>query len=328
MSSTLFEDIFASSGRVTLKDALIALTRLMKALVALGICTVAYALVAGLFGTANHLVDATVGWIPWLGGKVKRSLHSIESRVTNFLGEAAKGAAIETGHSLATIGQVIADTAETMFVVGAAVGSLTYYLFRAVGIAAIGPRLGKVESKTHDLWRTYIDSQGAITHGRVVLPRVTADVINARINARLQPLEDELARMRRELSTVEGGLALGGAIALPDYNAGLRERVKEAEQGVENLWKWARSRGKTIAGTGALALVGAALLRLKLGWLKCSNWRKIGKAGCRMDPTQLESLLAGTLVIAGGISIVAFAKELQGVVDEGASALHRFIREG
>jgi hypothetical protein len=91
----------------------------------------------------------------------------------------------------------------------------------------------------------------------------------------------------------------------------LRDTVAAAERAISDLWK--RVRGNAIA-YGSLAFTGAAvwaLTRVGAGWLRCSNWRRIGRAGCNMNPALLDSLLAGSLALSGGFSIVALAEECQ-----------------
>jgi len=83
---------------------------------------------------------------------------------------------------------------------------------------------------------------------------------------------------------------------------------------------------KTLAIAGATALVGAALARLGLGWLRCPRIAKAGKQLCGVNPNLLDSLLADTLLIAGTVSLVDFAKEMQGFTGEVADASRFFWR--
>src|SRR5262249_13350974 len=80
--------------------------------------------------------------------------------------------------------------------------------------------------------------------------------------------------------------------ALAEDIAGIRSRVAEAEHGVERLWDKVKGLDKETAGVLASALVATALGRLGAGWIRCSNWRKIGRVGCRLPFHFLDDLLA------------------------------------
>src|SRR5262249_57235162 len=68
----------------------------------------------------------------------------------------------------------------------------------------------------------------------------------------------------------------------------------EVESGLERLWDKVRHLDKITTGVLASALVMTALGRLGMGWLRCSNWNRIGRAGCRIPFNLLEDLLALT----------------------------------
>jgi hypothetical protein len=102
--------------------------------------------------------------------------------------------------------------------------------------------------------------------------------------------------------------------------------TRTAEREITNLWKWARHR-TLVAGTLAFAgAVALALSRLKIGWLRCGNVSRVGKNICGMDGALLEALLADSLLIAGSLSLVEFAREMVGVTDTAVRPITTFWR--
>lgn len=83
---------------------------------------------------------------------------------------------------------------------------------------------------------------------------------------------------------------------------------------------------KALTVAGAAALVGAALARLGLGWLRCPRVGSVGKRACGMNYDLLESLLADTLIVAGTVSLVEFAREMQAVTADAEGIIRRFWR--
>lgn len=76
----------------------------------------------------------------------------------------------------------------------------------------------------------------------------------------------------------------------------------------------------------AAVFVGSVLSITGLSWLRCGNVGRAGKAICGLNANVLEGLLAGLLSIFGTIGIVAFAKDVQGVVSEFGSEVGHFWR--
>lgn len=134
--------------------------------------------------------------------------------------------------------------------------------------------------------------------------------------------EVELARLRRGIDRtakrIEGAIA-GGLAAL-------RERVGNLERAARGELARVRHLEGKLTAIGAAALVGAALARLGLGWVRCPRVAKVGKQACGMDYGLLESLLADTLIIAGTISLVEFTREMQAVTGEIAGPIRAFWR--
>jgi hypothetical protein len=123
-----------------------------------------------------------------------------------------------------------------------------------------------------------------------------------RVRARV---EHELAR---DTAKVRAGIA-----GLEHELAGELSRVRRLD--------------RILAAAGAAALVGTALGRLGLGWLRCPRVTKTGKRLCGLDPDLLEALLAATLVVGSSISVVALARECRAFTADVDGALRLFVRE-
>ena len=95
--------------------------------------------------------------------------------------------------------------------------------------------------------------------------------------------------------------------------AAIRARLRRLEKGAA-------------VGAGVAAVV-IALGRLKLGFIRCGNFRKFGKRACGMDTNLLDSLLLDTLAIFSIVSVVEFATELRAIEDEALSIAGRLVKE-
>jgi hypothetical protein len=83
---------------------------------------------------------------------------------------------------------------------------------------------------------------------------------------------------------------------------------------------------KAVTKAGAVALVGAALAALGAGWIRCPRVGKVGKSLCGVNADLLESLIADTLIIAGTVSLVEFAKGMQTITKEIEGPIRKFWR--
>lgn len=169
---------------------------------------------------------------------------------------------------------------------------------------------------------------------RGVLPHASATKIVTEaapaLRAEVGRLEKDVARVEHAVATLpktvtrvvyhEAAPAVARAVAVPVPHLG----GLEADLG--RLERLAKRVGWIGAFAGVAALGGAILARLHLGWLKCSNVGKAGRNVCGMNPDLLESLLADTLLIVGTVSLVEFAKGMQGVVRDVEGPIRKFWR--
>jgi hypothetical protein len=307
----------------TVAPAIPELAALIILVVALGILLLADAIVRALFQVGATLV----GWVPWLGGKAKKSLHVIEQRINNYMSDAIAGVSASVSWSWHLLAQTVAWIGTTIVHSAERIAELNWYVTKKFSLPFFAERItrGLVNAR---LARELID---ALTKRQAPWARALAHPesgpIAAGATAKTTPLAREIAKLRAWTVARVRVVSHAIAVDIPHGIAGLRARDLALGKRLDRLWKRVRAHEKALVGAAFVAATAVALRRLGLGWIRCSNWRKIGRAGCRLDADALESLLLGTIAIVGSISIVTLAKELQDITGEGAEAIHRLIRE-
>lgn len=87
------------------------------------------------------------------------------------------------------------------------------------------------------------------------------------------------------------------------------------------------SRTGTALGVGSIVgAVAYALSKLGLSDQQCSNNKRYSKHVCGMDRNLLETLLADTLIVAGTLSLVEFARELVPITEAAVGPIRLFWR--
>ncbi len=165
-----------------------------------------------------------------------------------------------------------------------------------------------------------------ITH---VAPQIARDTL---WKPAVKALERTDAFVRARLSTLTHRLdALAARVAhvaasIPHAIPQVIPRLGRLERTAIDYTKLHKWLSRALLGTLGATAVATALRALKLGFLRCSNFRKAGKRTCGMDTSLLDALLADTLLVVGTLSLVEFAKEMETVTGEVAPLLQRFWR--
>lgn len=318
----------APAAEVDLAGIVVSFAALCVLIVAWGLANMVDTFVKAILGT----VGGIAGKIPFIGGVVSAPIRAAESRLTQAMGAAIGGVEAAMGkmfHVLAFevswLGRTIQQTAETVFALAAAVASLTH------------------PAEVKKLWQSLVGHEQA-TLGRVKQAQQTASqaLSRTRVNVRGQaqaaareavaPVEGELSRVQHVLSGRIGALESEVAGTLEPEIAGLRERTRAIEDAAVRAYEWARGFWKVASVGAAAAVVAVALGRLNLAWIRCRNVETAGRRLCGLDPSLLEALLAGTLVLASGFSIVQLAEEtlsieeeLVGLIGKGVTELRPFV---
>ncbi len=279
--------------RVTLRPLLIPLAMVAGYIVLRGIVYCVDSLARGLFGAA----ESAVGWIPWLGSKVKGKIERIEQRVTNYLGTLEDQISAKIGdslHALATGVEHLAGEIEQAAVVGA---QLAWLVTSKYSIAALYYRAAKwgVNQAADHL---------TIRQTKVIVRTIRTEIrypehghIGAAIKAQVRSVALELDMWER---------ALSGDIAR------LRARAGSLQRGYDRLYKWVRRHERALAYTALGSVAVAFVSRLGGGWIFCRNWKRLGREICRMPAsgiTWLLGLFALTVVALDPEEVVNAAED-------------------
>ena len=106
----------------------------------------------------------------------------------------------------------------------------------------------------------------------------------------------------------------------------LWKRTRALEREIGRLGHRIRGARTVIGASVFVGLLVAALAKMGLGWIRCSRVKSTGKRLCGMDAGLLDSLLTDTLLIAGTLSLVEFAREMVGVTDTAVRPITTFWR--
>ena len=267
---------------------------------ALIFCYLVVYITKALFGVAG----GAFGWIPGIGGWLKSSLHGIEQRIVSVMSGAALQADRKIGagfHDLARLtdwlGREIRAHANLIYLVASV-------LTGTAGITWVSGEIGRLV-------------------GRIRASAHTADVAVQRVLGLEKRVQHSIAatvlpRLRAAEHTLD--------VTIPRDVAGLRARTKTIEGELARAWKAIRKNEAALVGTAFLGAIALALARLGLGWTRCSNWNRIGKSVCAVNPLAVEELLG---LIVTGVAIADFrelVKLAQSVERETAQGIQTLLR--
>lgn len=147
------------------------------------------------------------------------------------------------------------------------------------------------------------------------------------VTALIHRAEHAVAGLLARIGQVERSLqhAIGRAYA--HVQDAVWPRIHGIEHDLSALRKWIRKHAKRFTVAGSVGLVAAVLGKLGLGWTRCSKVGRVGKALCRADESWIEGLIAGSLIVAGGLSLVELAEAELAVTGEIAGAVAGTFRE-
>ncbi len=266
-----------------------------------GLSAIAFYIVKALFATA----DDNIGWIPWAGHWITGKLHTIEARLTGTLGDYMRGADKHMGLALHATAELVDQLADTQQTVAVNLWHMAGKLATLWGNAATGGKFKQAHTATKHAQATASSAVNTATHAQQLAIAASRPASVARIDG----IAGEIDHV------IEWDLPR------------IRDRAEAAQDSLDRLWKRVRSE-KLVIGAGVITgAVAFALSKLGLGWTRCSYVKRLGKSVCGMNPNLLESLIAGSLVVAGSISIVELAKECQQFEGTAEAGLRFFVRE-
>jgi hypothetical protein len=285
---------------VLLEPVVVPLAMIAALLVAFGLVYFVEQIVRALFGTAS----GATAWIPWVGSKVQGTLHAVEQRLTNALGHAEASIDKRMGRYFSSLGDSVSWLVREVRAHSSLLWTLSTLLLGAGATAALR---GLVYAATK-----------AVAALRAEVRRYGHTVTSVSTGTLPALRHWTLAHVHRLEHAID--------VVIPRDIRGLRERARELEHASAATLARLRKLEKLL-GAGALAgALAIALGRLGVGWVRCSNVSRVGKSVCGMDSQLLESLLADALIVAGTLSLVEFAEEMQGVTELAVRPVAAFWR--
>lgn len=287
--------VLAYEERHAIRDALPALGKLAALLFIVGCLYVIDYFVRALFGT----VDGVIGHIPYAGKVIGAPIHKIEQKISHSLGTAERtiDKHIATSfHKLAKIIRALprelAMQAAMVFAVVAALDNfLSFKQFQHLLRASLA-------------WlKAHVHMHNVLLHRHShAITRAQHDATHAEKGAHAVAAQaGSLARTRSRSRTAA------------------REHAQDIS--LARLWKWVRAR-KTSLTTGVfLGAFAWALGRFGVGWIRCSNWKRIGRSVCGMSPSWISGLLALFLTAEAIEDLPRLVKIMQGVAKETAEGI-------
>ncbi len=277
---------------------LVGLLIIAGALVALGMVSILHrftrAVVGGIGGILGHLpgvgtviaspVNAVAHWMDREFAAAERALdhaitfyfHGLADLVGWWGSEIRDIARSVYGLSLHTVGQSALDVVHQ---------TIHQMLLNATAVRTLA-----------------LNGWHVATEARFYATHATVGPIGAAIHTLLRPAEARVASIAHELggfastiTTRVGRLEHAVATTIPQSIAGLRDLTGR----LTDLYNGVNARVRTIehalSTAGVAALVATALGTLGLGWLRCSNVGRFGRAACGLPVNLLEDVL-GLLV--------------------------------
>lgn len=269
-------------AEVVVAEALPTLGMLAALLFILGCIHVIDGFVRALFGT----LEGAVGWIPFAGKVIRAPIHRIEQKVTNTLGSAERYFDAKMGASFHKLARIGAKLGHEFAALGQQIWTITKFL------------------AMHPTWRELRHFATALLH-----PLRTAQHVQRYL---LRGVRAQVAALRHMV--IHGVFPRIGALereldhVLEHDVAALRARTKAIEHDLAKVFKWIRTHPEALATAAFTGAVAVALRRLGLGWLRCRNVRRLGKAACGLPVGLIEDVLGLALAFLVVVDPVVIAK--------------------
>lgn len=231
-------------------------------------------------------VEKGVGWIPFAKKVVSVPIHKIEQRITHWLGEAEQSLDNYIGwcfHNMAALvrqaAREIEGLARDLWLVGAVIPTLVSQIVMRHFVMAL---LHPIRTAQHIIDR--------LLHAARVAVHSIRHTVTAGVYPRIRAGEAALDRV------IEWDIPR------------LRARERAIARRLERLWKWSRAHARPIATAAFVAAVAVAVRRLGMNWVRCKNWRRIGKHVCGLPTSLIEDVLGLALAFLVVVDPVDIAK--------------------
>ncbi len=261
-------------------DALIAFT------VALGVCLLVAYFARAFFGT----LSGAVGWIPYLGKVLSRSLLDVEHKITSVMGRAAVALESKIGASWHATARLIDHIGREIEAHAHLIGQLALLLPFAGQVDAVYRLVRFLQRRARAFERELV----GIGHDVLGRVRAVERGIGADVLPRIRGLEREIDH------------------AVTHDVGALRARTKALEREYERLYKWMRSHPWTAVTGAFVGAVAIALARLGLDWIRCPTAKAVfKKRGCNLwrDLDRLLGLVGEVALVTNICQVIPWLEE-------------------
>lgn len=299
---------------------LVSLLAIAGCLVALGMVSILHrftrAVVGGIGGILGHLpgvghvLSSPVNAVAhWMDREFAAAERALDHAVTFFFGELAQ--------LVSYLGAEIADISHGLYTL--AVHSAGRSAIDAVNGALHRANLAIAAARQVALngWHVATEARWYALHATVGPIGAAIHQIADPILARTTAIAHDLAGFKTTITSRVGRLEHTVAVDIPRSIAGVRDLVGGLTRVVDALRARVAKIEQVLTSAGVAALVATALGTLGLGWLRCNNVGKVGRAVCGMPAGLLDDLLAAlvdVLILENVCTVIPLVSDAAEVV--------------
>lgn len=275
----------------------VALTVICAVIVCIGILTVLHHFFRATFGIVGWALVVGTG-IPgigsWIEGILSGPVNSFERWMNHEFAVAEQKLDSLLGFFLHDMARLIKWTYDEITSHGITLNVIATALGGTITAQALNQALRYVDGYVGSAQRA-AEAEAARLFG----------LASAGIDAVSQAISGQLANVEH---------AVYGTIAHElDW---FRGRNRTLTREYDSLFKRVRRLDKLLGAAAFAAAVAVALRRLGVNWIRCSNWKKVGKSVCGLESSLVSALLAGLIVVSGPVSIEKLAREILDIETE------------
>jgi hypothetical protein len=252
--------------------ALAALFAIAALIVAIGMVKLVDAISRAFFGT----VSGAIGWIPYAGKVVEHNLHKIEQKISHALGSAELKLDSYIALSWHNLARLVTWMAGEIANGAVASWHLAQQARAFVRQRDMHHAIGAVTKPLKARQSTLARDQRNVASETRALHHSVAQGVYPRIKA---------------------GEVYDRTVTRPAIKTA-RAEAKAAEAEALRVFRWVKAHPGAIATTAFAGAVALALRKLGGGWIRCKNWRQIGKHVCSLPNALISALLGLGLAFA------------------------------